>query len=322
MMNANKLAATVLIALPLLLCTQQANAARCLFVSSYHQGYAWSDGVERGLRSVLDGRCELKQFDMDTKRQKTDADKRRAAMAAVQVIETWQPDVVITADDNAAKYLIAKYYQDKALPFVFSGVNWSAAEYGFPYSNVTGIVEVAPIAPMLEAAMSTAGQGRAFYLGADTLTERKNLARFHEAAVEIGLGLDYLLVASAEQWIQAHAEAQRSHAFLVLGSYSGIADWKTHEARVAESVRKNSVRLSVTNHDWMMPFAILGMTKIPEEQGIWSGQAALAILDGMSPSDIPIIANRKWDVWVNDSLLTVSRLELPDGLRRNAKMMH
>ena len=78
-----------------------ADAARCLFVSSYHQGYAWSDGVERGLRSVLEGRCELRQFDMDTKRRKSDVDKREAAEAARRLIESWQPDVVITADARA-----------------------------------------------------------------------------------------------------------------------------------------------------------------------------------------------------------------------------
>ncbi|MFM1892820.1 MAG: hypothetical protein RLZ44_1897, partial [Pseudomonadota bacterium] len=44
-------------------------SARCLYISSYHQGYAWSDGVERGLRQGLEGQCELRQFDMDTKRK-------------------------------------------------------------------------------------------------------------------------------------------------------------------------------------------------------------------------------------------------------------
>ena len=34
----------------------------CLYVSSYHKGYAWSDGVENGLRQTIDGHCELVQF--------------------------------------------------------------------------------------------------------------------------------------------------------------------------------------------------------------------------------------------------------------------
>ena len=151
-------------------------AARCLYVSSYHQGYEWSDGVERGLRSVLSGKCEIRQFDMDTKRKRSERDKVNSALEAKRIIEEWRPDVVITSDDNAAKYLIKPYYRDHTLPFVFSGLNWTVKEYEFPYRNVTGIVEVAPIRPMLEQARSIVqGARRFFYLGFKTFTEKKNL---------------------------------------------------------------------------------------------------------------------------------------------------
>ena len=52
-----------------------------------------------------------------------------------------------------------------------------------------------------------------------------------------------------------------------------------------------------------------------------TAKTALAILDGVSPSEIPIVANRKWDLWVNDRLLVASGVELPRGLRRKAKSM-
>jgi len=319
-MSMKRILAGTLAAAALLSASGAANAKRCLFVSSYHRGYAWSDGVERGLRSVLEGRCELKQFDMDTKRRKSEADKLQAAEAAKSLIESWRPDVVITADDNAAKYLVAPFYRDASVPVVFSGVNWTASEYGFPYRNVTGMVEVAPIRPMLEAAVATAGGGgRAFYLGADTLTERKNLKRFEDAALEIGLALDGRLVASVDAWIDAFGEAQAQAGFLILGSHSGIADWSDGQERLRAAVATRSRRLSVTNHGWMMPFAMLGMTKVPEEQGVWSAQAALAILDGTPPADIPIVANRQWDVWVNNALVAAAALELPEELRRKAK---
>ena len=62
----------------------EASAAdkKCLFVSSYHQGYEWSDGVERGLRAVLEGKCEYRQFDMDTKRRKSAEEKKQSALEA------------------------------------------------------------------------------------------------------------------------------------------------------------------------------------------------------------------------------------------------
>lgn len=294
-----------------------AQGPKCLFVSSYHRGYEWSDGVERGLRAVLEGRCELRQVDMDTKRLKGEDQIERRAVEIRDLIESWRPDVVITADDHAAKYVVQRYFRDAEVPIVFCGVNWTAEEYGFPYRNVTGMVEVAPIRPMLERAAEISPPGRhAYYIGAETLTERKNLQRFADAASELGVRLEARLVGSTAQWIAAYREAQQAD-YIVLGSNSGIGDWD--EASIREAIRANSRRLTVTNHGWMMPFAMFGMTKVPEEHGEWSAHTALAILGGVKPADIPIVANRKWDLWANESLLARSEVSLPRGLMHRAK---
>lgn len=83
---------------------------KCFYVSSYHQGYAWSDGVERGIRSTLSGHCQVRQFDMDTKRNTSEEFMKSAALKAKKIIEEWKPDIVIISDDNAAQYLIQPYY--------------------------------------------------------------------------------------------------------------------------------------------------------------------------------------------------------------------
>ena len=41
-------------------------ASTCLYVSSYHKGYEWSDGIEQGIATVLKGKCKLDKFYMDT----------------------------------------------------------------------------------------------------------------------------------------------------------------------------------------------------------------------------------------------------------------
>ena len=169
-------------------------ADKCLFVSSYHPGYAWSDGVERGIRSTLEGKCEIKQFNMDTKRNKHPEHMRKAGLEVKQIIDRWKPDIVITADDNAAKYVIQAHFKDHEIPFVFCGINWTADEYGFPYSNVTGMVEVAPIYPLLEKVKDLMPDAkRAIYLGADTVTEKKNLDRFEKALGKYDIHLDSAL---------------------------------------------------------------------------------------------------------------------------------
>mgnify|MGYP001586327727 FL=1 len=79
-------------------------------------------------------------------------------------------------------------------------------------------------------------------------------------------------------------------------------------------------RLTVTSHDWMMPVSMLGMTKIPEEQGEWAGQVALQILGGAAPNSIPVIANRKWDLFLNRSLIRAAGVELPAQLSSKGKV--
>ncbi len=290
---------------------------KCLFISSYHKGYAWSDGVERGLRRTLEPHCEFRQFDMDTKRRKSEAEKRERARAAKSLIDEWRPDIVVTADDNAAKYLIVPYFRDTGPPIVFTGVNWTAEEYGFPYSNVTGMIEVAPIGPLIMRARHIVPDAAtAFYIGADTLTERKNLARFEKAARDAGLRLSSALVPDGDAWLEVYERAQ-SADFVILGSNAGIVDWDAD--RIATAVEGATQRLSVTNHGWMMRFATLGIVKVPEEQGEWAGLVAREIFAGTRPDAIPIVANRRVEVWVNEVLADNAGVSVPTDVMRKAK---
>lgn len=291
---------------------------KCLFVSSYHQGYAWSDGVEQGLRQTLAGKCRIRQFDMDTKRHKDLPAIRNAALAAKRLIEDWQPDVVITADDHAARHLIVPYFRDHSLPFVFCGVNWSVDEYGFPFSNVTGMIEVAPVKAMVaEAKGLVPGASRVLYIGANTSTERKNAARLQAAATDLGLQFEAHFSASLASWIDAYARGQ-DFDFIIIGSNAGINDWDNTGARAA--ITPLTRRLTVTSHDWMMPVSMLGMTKVPAEQGEWAGKVALQILDGAEPISIPIIANRKWDLYLNAALVDAAGIDMPAQLLSKSKV--
>lgn len=295
----------------------EAAAQKCLFISSYHKGYEHADQIEAGLRSTLAGQCEIRQFDMDTKRRSSPDDKRRSGLAAKALIDSWKPDIVITADDNAVKYIIEPFYKDKPLPFVFCGLNWTASEYGLPYSNATGMIEVAPVGAMLTRMKRVVpGFARAFYLGANILSEKKNLKRFQTASQQIGFGLDHALVDTTEEWIKAYKRAQ-DYDLVIIGSRNGIKEWK-HEMAVA-AVAEETTTLSVTNHGWMMPYTVLGMTKVSREQGEWAGKTAIKILGGLAPSRIPVVPNRQRDIWINNAILSVSGLSLPDDLLRKGK---
>ena len=295
-----------------------AQHAKCLFVSSYHHGHAWSDGIERGLRQKLADKCELRQFDMDTTHKKSEQQMREAGLAAKRLIESWRPDVVIAADDDAAKYLIQPYFRDTDLPIVFCGINWTISEYGFPYHNVTGMIEVAPVKVMIEESIGLVpGASRTLFIGANTVTERKNAARIRKVAESHGLQFEAQFASSLASWLSAYTRGQ-GYDFVIIGSNAGIDDWD--DRRALEAIRAVTRRLSVTSHEWMMPVTMLGMTKVPEEQGEWAAQVALQILDGAKPDSIPVIANRKWDLYLNPALIDAAGLELPEQLLSKGKV--
>ena len=50
------------------------------------------------------------------------------------------------------------------------------------------------------------------------------------------------------------------------------------------------------------PIALIGLTKVGEEQGEWAANTALSILDGASPADIPIVTNKRGRLFINMAL--------------------
>ena len=128
--------------------------------------------------------------------------------------------------------------------------------------------------------------------------------------------LDHALVGTTEEWLAAYRKAQ-DYDFVIIGSKAGINDWDA--ARVRDGVMSATRRLSVTNSGWMMPYTMLGVTKVPEEQGEWAAKTALRILEGLSPKTIPIVANSRRDIWINRSILEVAAIELPEWLLRKGK---
>ena len=282
---------------------------------SYHQGYAWNDGIEKGIEDNLKGQCKLKKFYMDTKRNSSKAFARSMADKAQHLIKEYQPDIVIASDDNASKYLVTRY-KDSNIPFVFCGVNWTAKAYGFPYSNVTGMVEVAPVLPILrviENSVNVAKKG--VYLSADVITEHKDFVHYKKLYEKRGVQLTAMFVKTMAQWIKAYSAAQTAD-FIIINNNAGITDWS--DTLAIKTVYNNSVKLTVTSYKWMMPFTMFAITKSAEEQGRWSAQVASEILNGMDVADIPITINKEWKMFLNKELLKKVNIKIESSIYKRA----
>lgn len=297
----------------------RASRYKVLYVDSYHLGYPWSAGIMAGVNSVLADRpdIDLNIIHMDTKRHNSEEFKKTAALKAKGVIDSWQPDIVITSDDNASKYLIAPYFKNATLPFVFCGLNWDASIYGFPVRNVTGMVEVGLGRELLTHLRPLAQGERIGYLGPDNTSSRKDADHWQQS---LGVKLSKIkFVQNMAQWQQAYLAMQKEVDMLILSAWQGIGDWQRDE--MISFLAQNSTIPTGTLTDYIADYALLAFAKIPEEQGEWAATTALAILGGKSPGDIPLVTNTRARIIVNMKLAKAMGLTIPIELLNNAQLI-
>lgn len=291
---------------------------KILYLDSYHEGYEWSDGITEGIWSILNNTgVEFKIHRMDTKRNNSDDFKKQAGSDARSVIDEFKPDVLIAADDNAFQYVIMPFYKNAQQPVVFCGLNWDASIYDAPYQNTAGMVEVS-LTPQIISYLKQYSKGeRIGYLSADTETERKN-KMYYIKLFNINFTKTYY-VKTQEEWKSAFLRLQDEVDLLIFENNAGINDWNESEG---EAFALNNTRIPVgTTNPWIMKYSLLGLTKVAKEQGEWSAQTSLLILEGKNPSDIPIVTNKKGNSYLNLKMANALGIVIDPDLLRNAEII-
>jgi signal transduction histidine kinase/CheY-like chemotaxis protein len=117
-----------------------------LVLNSYHPQYEWTEELVRGVRDELEGALPDESLHieyMDARRMVSDEEYlERLAAAYARKYARFRPDLIISSDDSALRFLLAR--RDAlfpGIPIVFCGVNLSTAADLEPVANVTGILE-------------------------------------------------------------------------------------------------------------------------------------------------------------------------------------
>ena len=273
---------------------------KILFIDSYHEGYDWSDGIVRGAQSILlkADDIELKITRMDSKRKKTTEDLQASVQRVRALIDSWNPDIIIAADDNASKYIIAPYFRNGEIPVVFCGINFDASEYGFPTENITGMIEVDHLPQLIQELQKNAAGKRIGFLAGDNFSERK-----YADVSEQQMGFRYTrkkFASSFDEWKEMFLQLQSEVDAIIILSTAGITDFDMHEA--TDFVYKNNTIPTGTTMKMLSPLALVSYAKVPEEFGEWAATRALQILYGISPGSIPVEYNKKSDIYLNELL--------------------
>jgi hypothetical protein len=115
---------------------------KVLVVMSYEEPSVnpWCKQIKQGIDSVLAKTFEITYFYMGTKKNLDGGPQK--AEEAYALYRKLRPDGVITVDDNAQWMFVLPYLKDKVhTPVMFCGVNAEPEKYGYPASNVSGVLE-------------------------------------------------------------------------------------------------------------------------------------------------------------------------------------
>jgi ABC-type uncharacterized transport system substrate-binding protein len=174
-------------------------------------------------------------------------------------------------------------------------------QYDLSQHNITGVLEILPVEKLLNTMKSHYPTlQRLLVLNENTTTSRKTKPLLNAICERVGISVTQKLVDDFESWKSAYKAANQTHDIIYLQTRGAIRNWNHDEALVF--IDQNIKVPSVTCEDFMMPYAVFGLTQLSKEQGMLAAEAAKKILEGASPNDIPITQNQMSTVWINTRL--------------------
>ncbi len=275
---------------------------RVLYVNSYHCGYPPSDEVMEALKSNLPADSfDVKIRLLNSKRQSSNDSIMANTDSVLKMIRDFQPDLLAISDDNAMKYLVEPYADQLKIPVVFCGINWSAGQYRFSKSQVTGMLEVLPLKTAIVTLKEIYPQSKTLaVISENSLSEKNNTALLDTLYRNAGLLPEYYLVDSFAGWKKAFSEASAKCDLIYLPTNGAIKGWNDEEAK--KFVLAGIAKPVFTCDEFMMPYAVVGFTKIAVEQGQWVAQTIKQIAGGKQVIQIPQTRNVKSKFLINHRL--------------------
>lgn len=275
---------------------------KIVYINSYHKGHPSSDEIMEGfIKNMPADSFDISSFYMDTKRNPSKEYIQKTAIRLLDSIVNIKPDLLVVSDDNAVKYLVEPNLKNLSMPVVFCGVNWTDKDYHLPSNQVTGIIEILPVADALQTIkFYYPSAQKLLVLNENTTTSRKEEQILDTLFQSLGFSATYILVDDFEQWKTAFKAGNKQNDVIYISTHAAIKGWSHDEA--VDFIDTNIKVPVFTCEDFMMPYAVLGVTKIAEEHGIWAAGTTKKILSGVSPADIPVTRNNESNKWRNPRL--------------------
>lgn len=294
-------------------------AKKVLVIHSYNPEYEWVSNISRGIKRIFESEKDvvLETLYLDAKKLGEAEKLTQAGNRAREIISQWDPDIVITVDDTAQKY-VGKYYAGRTRPkVVFCGVSLPIENYGYPAANVTGVMETSTLKSAVEFLDQRITPVKSISIIGDDSPDVGHMLSYAKNVIE-KLGKKVVsgdIAGTFSQWKSKISGYQRnkSDAILVVSCDSVKNDTDGRIITAKETMEWTSsiseIPVFGIKADIVDNGALLGVTTSGLEHGKEAAMMALGLLKGKSIDDYPVKTVRRTIVLLNRN--TAEHLGIP-----------
>jgi ABC-type uncharacterized transport system substrate-binding protein len=275
----------------------EAASYKILVVMSYEEENPWCIQIKEGIDSVFAGNSELIYYYMDTKKNLKGGIQK--AKNAYELYKQFRPDGVIAADDNAQSMFVVPYLKDKVkVPVMFCAVNEEPGKYGYPASNVSGILERNFIGESIAFALQLVPAiRRVGFLAKDSPSGRGIQKQVEmEADSYLVKSAGFQLVKTIEETRAVVAEYNKTSDALYIDATNGILDSNgrpLNNEQVTKTIAQFYQNLLIGANNFHVKYGVLcAVVKSGNAQGRISAQMLLKAIEGTVIKQIPITRNK------------------------------
>ena len=238
------------------------------------------------------------------------------AEEAYSLYQKFQPDGVITVDDNAQRMFVLPYLKDKVkTPIMFSGVNAEAEKYGFPNSHISGILERGHINESIAFAMQLVPTIRKIAFFAKDSPSGQALFRQYqkESGSYLSDHTHFQLVKSVADLTANQESIKTQYDAIYVDSLQGIQDESgapmSNQAAIQKLTSTYQKPIIGANQYHVTQGALCAVVKTGQEQGETAARMLLQAMRGTPVVEIPVTRNYKGKRVINVTAMTALGIE-------------
>jgi len=299
--------------------------ARLLIVHSHHPGLTWCISINNGIMDrIKDTGVIWDTFYLDAMRHPDTVSLKHAGEMAMAKVAEFKPDIIITVDDEAQQYF-GQYYIDSDLPIVFCGVNADASKYGYPASNITGLIDRPYFNKALELARRFFSIKKIAVISTDEISSIATLTFIKERLGENEKAI-FKLVKNFDDWKKEIISYNNSVDLIAVYKFHTVVDKATGNVvdlyTVLNWTVENTKLPTIGFYELSIGDGLLiGVVESGRTHGYKAAEYAIALLEGTPISSLPITQAKGEQNLINRNTAKKLGLKLDKEMLRDVKFV-